>query len=139
MRTPFLALIKWVFLSALVFFSTTFFSNLFGIWWTLYPCAFLAGLLFRFSWLGIIFAALVSGSLVWMLPSLLWVQTKGLGFFIALDKSMGLPGEGLGFLLATGILGGLMSVLGMVSGQSFLRLVKPKTRNKTYAIPDYKR
>jgi hypothetical protein len=96
-------------------------------------------LLFRFSWLGIIFAALVSGSLVWMLPSLLWVQTKGLGFFIALDKSMGLPGEGLGFLLATGILGGLMSVLGMVSGQSFLRLVKPKRRNKTYAIPNYKR
>lgn len=138
MRTPFLALIKWVFLLALVTLSSAILTKVSGVWWVAYPCACFAGMLFRVSWLGILSVGLLSGALVWLLPSLLWIQSKGLGFFIALDQSMGLPGQGFGFLFGTALLGGLMHTFGLVTGQSLLRLIKPKTFKKRYGIPDYR-
>jgi hypothetical protein len=138
MRTPFLALIKWVFLLALVTLSSAILTKISGVWWVAYPCAFFAGMLFRISWLGILSVGLLSGALLWLLPSMLWIQSKGLDFFIALDQSMGLPGYGFGFLVGTGLLGGLMSTFGLVTGQSLLRLIKPKSLKKSYGIPDYR-
>lgn len=138
MRTPFLALIKWVFLLALVTLSSAMLTKVSGIWWVAYPCACVAGMLLRISWPGILLAGLLSGALLWLLPAMLWIQSKGLDFFIALDQSMGLPGHGFGFLFGSALLGGLMNTFGLVTGQSLLRLIKPKSMKKKYKIPDYR-